>query len=513
MRSLIRVFLAWGIIFGAFAPSSMAQGDLVFVVNSAADSSDSAPGNGLCATTAGACTLRAAIQETNANPGHDIIEFAIGSGVQTINVGSALPAITSPVTIDGTTQPGFAGTPLIVLNGLGAGSSADGLTITAGNTTLRGLAVTRFPGDGVKLRTGGNNVLETNYVGLAADGTTPAGNSGAGVVLEGSANNRFGGTTIAQRNVFSCNTGKGAGGGMYLINSNGNVIQGNFIGVDSSGDVECANEARGIAMSGSSGNLIGGAAAGAGNLIAGNRATGVRMLGGSSNNVVQGNYLGINKSRTAFIANDRGVQIRSGNNNQVLGNLIAGNTYDGVLIWETSTDNLIQGNVIAYNGRGPIGDPTEAGFNGVWVAQGSRNRILSNQIWGNSRLAIDLGTPQSVTPNDAGDGDSGANDLQNFPVLTSATVIGTTTVVAGALNSTAGTPFVVQVFANETCNPYGYGDGRYPIAQVTVTTNAAGTGAISLTLPFAVPRGWVLSATATNPGGSTSEFSACTTVR
>src|SRR5437762_2210933 len=80
----------------------------------------------------GAGSLRQAVLDANANPGADVIAFAVGGGVQTIAPTSALPLVTDPVTLDGWTQPGFAGTPLLELNGAGAGP-ADGPVITAGN--------------------------------------------------------------------------------------------------------------------------------------------------------------------------------------------------------------------------------------------------------------------------------------------------------------------------------------------------------------------------------------------
>ena len=89
-----------------------------FTVNSAGDTSDASPGNGICADSGGNCTLRAAIQEANASAGADTINFAIaGAGVHTITLGSQLPTITGTVTIDGTTQPGYAGMPLIEVKG------------------------------------------------------------------------------------------------------------------------------------------------------------------------------------------------------------------------------------------------------------------------------------------------------------------------------------------------------------------------------------------------------------
>ena len=483
-----------------------------FTVNSTGDQSDANPGDSACATAGGACTLRAAIQEANALAGPDVIGFAIGSGVQTITVGSQLPAITSPVTIDGTTQAGYAGTPLIVVSG---GGSARCLEITGGGTTLRGLALVSFAGNGLEIVGGGNNVLEGNYVGLLANGTTAAGSSGSGVKLQGSSNNRIGGTTAAQRNVISGNTGKGNGGGIEIDGGSANVVKGNFIGVDATGMLERANEGRGIALDGSTNNSIGGPEPGAGNLIAGNRATGVRLLGGSNGNIVQNNFLGVNRTVTGFLANDRGVQIRGSGGNQILGNLIMGHTYDGILIWQLSSNNTMASNIIAFNGQGPVGDPNEAAFNGILVIEGVGNMLYGNIVFGNTDLDIDLGAPfLGPAPNDAGDGDAiGGNYMQNYPVLTSAVASAGKTVVSGTLNSAANQPFLVQFFADTACNPLGHGGGKYVLGTAVVNTNASGNAPVSFTLNSQLPAGWVVTATATDAGRNTSEFSACRIVQ
>jgi CSLREA domain-containing protein len=500
--------LAVALLLSAAAPAGAAS----FTVNSTGDAGDANAGNGACATSGGACTLRAAIQEANALAGPDQIDFAIGSGLQTITVSSSLPAITGAVTIDATTQPGYAGTPLIVISGSG---NAGGPSITGSGTTLRGLAIVNFAGNGLNITGGGDNVLEGNYIGIAANGTTAAGNSASGVRLQGSSNNRIGGTTIAQRNVISSNTGKGNGGGIEIDGGSGNIIQGNFIGVDAGGTLDRGNEGRGIALDGSTNNKIGGPEPGAGNLISGNRASGVRLLGGSDGNLVQNNFLGVNRTGTAFLSNDRGVQIRGSAGNQIIGNLIAGHVYDGILVWQLSSHNTITNNTIAFNGQGPVGDPNEAAFNGVLIIEGAGNLLYNNAIYGNTDLDIDLGAPfLGPAPNDAGDGDSiGGNYMQNYPVLSSAVASGGKTVVTGTLNSAASQPFLVQLFTGPTCNATGHGGGRYPLGTVVVNTNATGNAAVSFTLSGQLPLGWIVTATATDSGRNTSEFSACATVR
>src|SRR5207248_2679907 len=155
-----------------------------------------------------------AILDANATVGvTDTIVFNIdGAGVHTIAPLSALPTITDPVILDGTTQPGYAGSPLIELDGSSTGPDTDGLVITAGSSTVRGLAVNRFSGAGILLRTNGHNVLAGNYLGTDPTGTVAWGNGVAGVLIDSSSDNTIGGTGAWERNVISGNLGHGIRG-------------------------------------------------------------------------------------------------------------------------------------------------------------------------------------------------------------------------------------------------------------------------------------------------------------
>ena len=128
-------------------------------------------------------SLRQAITDSNADSGdRDTIVFNIpGSGVHTITPLTALPALSQPVVIDGTTQPGFAGMPLIELNGNGL--AAAGLIITGGNSIVRGLVINRFGGAGIRLQTNGGNAVEGNFVGTDATGTIARPNGNAGIFI------------------------------------------------------------------------------------------------------------------------------------------------------------------------------------------------------------------------------------------------------------------------------------------------------------------------------------------
>ena len=153
-------------------------------------------------------SLRQAIINANSHTGFgDTIAFRIpGTGVHTITPLSPLPAMTEPVIIDGTTQAGYAGSPLIELNGANAGATA-GLVLTGGSV-VRGLAINRFSGNGLTL-SGNGNTVQANYIGTNAAGTVDLGNLGNGIQIVDGANNLIGGPQPAVRNIVSGNQGEG----------------------------------------------------------------------------------------------------------------------------------------------------------------------------------------------------------------------------------------------------------------------------------------------------------------
>ena len=263
-----------------------------FAVTSAADS--------------GAGTMRDAILQANAASGLDAITFALpGSGVRTITPASALPDVTDPVSIDATTQAGYAGSPLVEINGAAAGATTAGLTLRAGASEVRGLAINRFSLYGIAA-TGDGNVIAANYVGTNASGTLALGNSSGGVFLA-SRNNTVGGTSAANRNVISGNGGFGVQladvGGL----PGGNLVQGNFLGANASGTGDLGNSGYGVFV-GSSNNLIGGAVPAAANTIAFNGNSGVQV--GTFN--FQGGIVG-NTISTNEIFSNVGLGIDLGN--------------------------------------------------------------------------------------------------------------------------------------------------------------------------------------------------------
>src|SRR2546421_5909985 len=227
-----------------FDPTAFAAAK-TFTVNVTGDGADANPGDGACATASGNCSLRAAIQESNAIAGTDNIYFNIpGTGVKTISPGSSLPDITSAVYIDGYTQTGASQNTLqngdnavltIELNGLNSGV-AYGLKIVAGGCTVRGLVIRTFSEGQISVTTNGGNAIEGNFIGTNAAGTAPgACQSLPGAVTDGidifTGNNTIGGTTAAVRNIISGNCGSG----IEIVSGNTSNILGNFIGTDLTG--------------------------------------------------------------------------------------------------------------------------------------------------------------------------------------------------------------------------------------------------------------------------------------
>jgi CSLREA domain-containing protein len=448
-------------------------------VDSTGDAPDSNLGDGVCDDGTGACTLRAAIQQANQTLGADTITFQIGTGVQTITPLSALPSIDDPVTIDGTTQPGFAGSPIIELNGTSA--DAEGLTLAASGNTVQGLVINRFAGAGVYI-TGNANVVRGNFIGTDVSGSVALGNGGNAVSVFDGADNTIGGTAPGERNVMSGNSGNG-----ILIlggSATGNVVEGNFIGTDATGTLDLGNSFAGVGvLNSASHNTIGGTAPGAGNIVSGNRTVGVGVGAGGvcRDNVIQGNRIGTDITGTLPIGNGvMGVGVGGENN------IVGGSTSEA-------------GNIIAFNGGSGVDVDTV-------FAGGTGDAIRGNSIFSNSGLGIDL-EPEGVTANDAGDADTGANNLQNFPILTSA-VSGSTT-VQGTLNSTPSTQFTLEFFQNSSCDPSGYGEGESLLGSAIVGTDADGNASFSVEFPDNVAPGRFITATATDPAGNTSEFSKC----
>ena len=180
-----------------------------------------------------------------------------------------MPAITNPVTIDGTSQPGYAGFPLIEIDGFFAGPNANGLTISAGSSTVQGLDIVGFSGNGIVLNSNGGDVIDSSIIGTDFGGDSGLGNAGSGVLIDNVPDNVIG-TSLATGNVLSGNNGAGltiSGSG-----ATGNLVLGNYIGTDYFGSRAVGN-GTGVAIAGAPDNAI------LANLISGNNGAGLVISG------------------------------------------------------------------------------------------------------------------------------------------------------------------------------------------------------------------------------------------
>ena len=368
----------------------------VYTVNSNADTND-----GACTAsgTGNGCTLREAITAANANVGKDTIAFNIaGGGAQTINTTSILPNVSEAVFIDGSSQPGFAGALLIELKGSSAGQTS-GLNISGGNSRIKALAVNGFFYSGISLQ-GSNNVIEGCFIGTNLSGTAAVPNT-TGISVDSGSNNLIGGTTVAARNVISGNNGNGIS---VNAGASGTRIKGNYIGPrnDGIGALTQPNWAPGIGLYSTSGNIVGGTEPGAGNVISGNKGPGVFISmsypsgPGSTNNTVQGNYLGTYPDGLNALINEGGaLSIGDGSSNNLIGGTVpsARNVMAPGMSIYASNANTIQGNYIGIKADGSA-RITTAGFSGIQMRGGSNNIIggtapgAGNVISGNNGPGI-----------------------------------------------------------------------------------------------------------------------------
>lgn len=385
-------------------------------------------------------------------------------------------------------------------------------------------------------RTSGNRI-QGNYIGVNVNGATSLGNAFSGIELCcGAASNTIGGTTSGAGNLVSGNSNYGIvlGG----EGTDATVIQGNLVGVDASGSTAIPNAFDGVIVyGGAQFTQIGGPVPGARNIISGNLVRGVGLFDpGTKNNFVQGNFIGLNATGNTAVANGyAGVNLSNGCQSNTVGggvgarNIISGNTDSGIVVDFTNTDaNVIQGNTIGLDATSTTPIPNQnAGisiFNAARFTQvggtalGTANVIASNLIGGVELFDVAT-TNNSILGNsifDNGIGGIGlngaANTLQNAPTITSA-VQGTNLVISGSLAGRSNTTFRIEFFHNPK-PPSSPVQGKTCIGAINVTTGSGGTASFSVGLPITVSvnASQPITATATDPAGNTSPFSSGTLI-
>jgi CSLREA domain-containing protein len=501
----------------------------------------------------GSVSLREAIQAINEGktgdpdissqtPGvfgeNDTINFNISASRtrQVINVGNtgngALPALTREMTINGFSEQGASQNTLangdnanllIALEGASAGANADGLLVgpTGGESTIEGLDIFNFSLNQIQLQ-GGSDTIAGNDLGFDTTGSPT--HSPRGLQISNSNFSVVGGTTPAARNVLSGNVGPG----LEIVGSTvsfafGNLVEGNFIGTDTSGRFANGNGRFGpsasigaLVIAGGILNRIGGSSAGARNVISGN-GNGLDIRNGGEDNVVQGNFIGVAADGATPLPN-AGFGVHIGSSDNLSPPAGPGQPNEpaasaNIIGLDPKTSFNGSGNVIAFNGGDGVQVDGSVLPNNATPQQNDGNSILGNSIFSNGGLGIDLKT--GLTANKP-------NNLQAAPTITAVTPGTSSALVQGTLRlpSSPKMALRIELFSSPSCDANGFGEGQTPIGATTATTDGAGNVSFSANTANVSP-GQSVTATATNtsadpstPAGSvnlfdTSEFSRC----
>ncbi len=454
------------------------------------------------------------------SPGGNLIA---GNGGDGINV----DATSTPTAIFGDTIGLRNPTNVVVGNG-GDGVDLTGPSNVIGDPTPGASnSIAGNGGFGVRITgpSAGGTTIKSNMIGLDIFGSRGVGNAGGGIRINDADNTVIGGSASGEGNTISAN-GNDA---IFMSNgATGNRILGNRIGTDSDGAELRPNDGNGINVNSSPGNVIGGSAPGAGNVIASNLGNGIDLENTpSSNNVIQGNRIGTNAAGTLALPNEAGITAEGSNiiggSGPGEGNLVSGNLREGIQVAANGTSSVL-GNVVGLNAArtgaipngqegidadqvnatigGPGGAANIVAFNlgpGIRVEQ-STIVVAENSLFSNGGLGIDF-DPAGVT----------TGTPQPLPALTAALASGGQTIVRGTVASTANSAVTLRFSSSPDCDPSGFGEGKTPLGAATVTTDAAGNASFDVTLPAATSLGQPVTATATGPAG-TSEFSACRVV-
>ena len=419
-----------------FARSTGTGGDIgadegtLFTVTTTADS--------------GAGSLRSSITDANSAPGTSVIDFNIsGSAPFVITVGPdanvALPAITQAVIIDGTSQPGYTNQPIIQLiaaDTLSSSGSVDGLQLSDGASTVKGLIISNFSNSGIEIDSNASgSLISSNWIGTDTTGASTAGN-GTGIFVDNTADVTIGGSSAGAGNVVSGNLEQGVL--ISGLSALGNVVAGNYVGTDATGTAALGNGDYGVLVSsGAADNQIGGTSSvdpvsgdlsGAGNVIAANGAGGID-LDSVTGTLVAGNFIGTDVTGTAALANGgAGIVVIDGARGNTIGgtsagtgNVLSGNDSDGVDIRDSGTSgNVVQGNFIGTDATGLYAEPN--GGDGVNIYNQATDNTIGGTVVGagniisgndNAGITISAADDNQVAGNYIGTDIHGTHSLAN----------------------------------------------------------------------------------------------------
>jgi hypothetical protein len=375
----------------------------IFIVG---NTNDSGPGS-----------LRQAMLDTNASGPSQILFNIPGPGPYVIQPSSPLPVMTRPVSIDGTTQPGYAGHPTVQIDGSLAGVAANGLVLTGGSSLVRGLAIGGFNGNGIMLNIGGTNRIAGNYLGTNLAGSAPFDIGGYTIYILNSANNTIGGTTgttpggtcTGDCNVIVGRALNKASVEIEGAGSDGNRILGNFVGTDVTGNNGLNGQTFGISVANYSvpNTVVGDGTPAGRNVISGN-VNGIYSTG--RNTSIKGNYIGTNAAGTTYVpntfggfSNPAGIYIYGGQQSLIENNLLSGNNGTAVAVVASAAGTTIRGNNIGLNAAR---DAVLGNVVGITIEASAHDNVVGgttsadrNIISGNSRWAVFVGSDPKVTGN------------------------------------------------------------------------------------------------------------------
>lgn len=500
----------------------------------------------------GQVSLREAILAAKNGAGADTITFSISDplvdGAHTINLASALPAVTEELTIDASTDSDFTANgnaPVVVLDGGGAVANGLVFSSTADNSVVRGLLLRNLTTSAIVADTGADGLsIVGNYIGqLRTDGTDHgSGAIGGAAIHVRAANVTIGGVTAADRNVIS-----GATQAILLdgATTTGASVVGNYVGTTATGEgvIGIASDAI-LVQNGAALNTIGGATASSANVIVGSGRDAIRIEGTSTDdNTVAGNVIGVSASGSVRhgVAGS-GVYITGGADRIVVeDNLIAGAGANGVTVNGTSDAIRIEGNTIGTNASGNLdwgtggdgiliqngaanavvggivsGDGntilysgrTTSGAAGISILDTSTATVRGNSIHSSDGVGIDLGQTvnDGANINDTGDGDTGGNTKLNTPQLTgvSLTDAGTLSIDLDLSAVPLGT-YDVDFYASSDRDTGDVEGSRYSFSLSGISSGFVGT--INVPVSGLVPGEYVTAVAVDQATGNSSEFS------
>jgi parallel beta-helix repeat protein len=506
----------------------------------------------------GLVTFSEAIIAANNTSGAQLVAFNIlkndagfDGKVFTIKPGSILLEFKDNSTfIDGSTQTAFSGNtnktgPEIKID-FPSKSEDWGFRIRSSFNIIHSIIVCNASGPGIALISPNANYNKITGCFIAGNGKTPWGTAGV-YIVDGASYNIIGGNSINDRNIISGNIGPGTvidGDPAYTqTRPCSNIIIGNFIGTDYTGTEALPNGGAGINITNTFNNII------ERNVISSNTEFGIIFWNNAHNNSVIGNFIGTDCTGTKALSNWRGIGIWHNCYDNIIGgpsknarNIISANREAGIQMGDQIYGNKIIGNYIGtdISGQPTLGNGTTgigifynstnniiggaeknsgnliAGNNGPGIRMTDNDppnyppctgiRISRNMIYSNNGLGIDINM-DGVTPNDLGDGDTGPNNLMNYPVLNEANVTQGKLNVKGTIDTQNPEIVTIEFFTNPVPNPGGdpSGNGEGAIYLGSYLPNSLGE--INATLPKVAP-GTLITATATDANGNTSEFSA-----